>query len=188
MGRQARLMSQALRKLTSAIGRSKTTVVFINQIREKVGVVFGNPEVTPGGRALKFYSSVRIELRRVEAIKHGTVVAGNRVRARVVKNKVASPFRTAEFDIMFNQGISKEGDILDLGTSMGILSKTGSFYSYEQTRLGQGREQGKEFLRSHPDIALEIESLIRNANARPPAVPLGGPEAIPDEEPEHSRV
>lgn len=188
MGLQARLMSQALRKLTSAIGRSKTTVVFINQIREKVGVVFGNPEVTPGGRALKFYSSVRIELRRVEAIKHGTVIVGNRVRARVVKNKVASPFRTAEFDIMFNQGISKEGDILDLGTSMGILSKTGSFYSYEQTRLGQGREQGKEFLRGHTEIASEIESLIRGATARPTAAPLDGSGAIPNEEPEHSEV
>ena len=188
MGLQARLMSQALRKLTAAISRSNTTVVFINQIREKVGVVFGNPEVTPGGRALKFYSSVRIELRRVEAIKHGTEVVGNRVRARVVKNKVAPPFRSAEFDIMFNQGISKEGDILDLGTSMGILSKTGSFYSYEQTRLGQGREQAKEFLRGHADTAQEVESRIRSDTARTPAVPVGGPAAVPEEEPEPSEV
>ena len=188
MGLQARLMSQALRKLTAAISRSNTTVVFINQIREKVGVVFGNPEVTPGGRALKFYSSVRIELRRVEAIKHGTEVVGNRVRARVVKNKVAPPFRSAEFDIMFNQGISKEGDILDLGTSMGILSKTGSFYSYEQTRLGQGREQAKEFLRGHADTAQEVESRIRSDTARTPAVPVGAPAAVPEEEPEPSEV
>ena len=188
MGLQARLMSQALRKLAAAISRSNTTVVFINQIREKVGVVFGNPEVTPGGRALKFYSSVRIELRRVEAIKHGSEVVGNRVRARVVKNKVAPPFRSAEFDIMFNQGISKEGDILDLGTSMGILSKTGSFYSYEKTRLGQGREQAKEFLREHADTAQEVESRIRSATARAPAVPVGGPAAVPEEEPEPSEV
>ena len=188
MGLQARLMSQALRKLTAAISRSNTTVVFINQIREKVGVVFGNPEVTPGGRALKFYSSVRIELRRVEAIKHGTEVVGNRVRARVVKNKVAPPFRSAEFDIMFNEGISKEGDILDLGTSMGILSKTGSFYSYEQTRLGQGREQAKEFLRGHADTAQEVESRIRSDTARTPAVPVGAPAAVPEEEPEPSEV
>ena len=188
MGLQARLMSQALRKLTAAISRSNTTVVFINQIREKVGVVFGNPEVTPGGRALKFYSSVRIELRRVEAIKHGTEVMGNRVRARVVKNKVSPPFRTAEFDIMFNQGISKEGDILDLGTSLGILSKTGSFYSYDQTRLGQGREQAKEFLRGHADTAQEVESRIRSATARTPAVPVGPPAAVLEEEPEPSKV
>lgn len=164
MGLQARLMSQALRKLTAAMSRSNSSVVFINQIREKIGVVFGNPEVTPGGRALKFYSSVRIELRRVEAIKHGTEVVGNRVRARVVKNKVAPPFRTAEFDIMFNRGISKEGDLLDLGTTLDIVRKTGSFYSYGDTRLGQGREQGKEFLRGHGDIAGEIESAIRGTS------------------------
>ena len=161
MGLQARLMSQALRKLTAAIGRSHTSVIFINQLREKVGVVFGNPEVTPGGRALKFYSSVRIDLRRVEAIKHGTEVVGNRVRARVVKNKVAPPFRTAEFDIMFGQGISVEGDLVDLGTTYGILSKSGSFYSYGDTRLGQGREQAKEYLRQHQDTAKLLEERIR---------------------------
>ena len=165
MGLQARLMSQALRKLTAVINRSQTAVVFINQLREKVGVVFGNPEVTPGGRALKFYSSVRIDLRRVESIKQGNEVIGNRVRARVVKNKVAPPFRQAEFDIMFNEGISKEGDLVDLGTTGGILRKTGSFFSYGDTRLGQGRENAKEFLRQHPEVAQEIEATIR-ANAQ----------------------
>ena len=161
MGLQARLMSQALRKLTSAISRSNTCVVFINQLREKVGLVFGNPEVTPGGRALKFYSSVRIDLRRIEAIKHGTEVVGNRVRARIVKNKVAPPFQTAEFDIMFNQGISIEGDLVDLGTNYGILTKNGAFYSYGDTRLGQGREQAKNYLRQHQDTAKLLEEQIR---------------------------
>lgn len=165
MGLQARLMSQALRKLTSAISRSNTCVVFINQLREKVGLVFGNPEVTPGGRALKFYSSVRIDLRRIEAIKHGTEVVGNRVRARIVKNKVAPPFQTAEFDIMFNQGISTEGDLVDLGTNYGILTKNGAFYSYGDTRLGQGREQAKNYLSQHQDTAKLLEEQIR-ASAR----------------------
>jgi len=163
MGLQARLLSQALRKLTAAIGRSNTTVIFINQLREKVGVVFGNPEVTPGGRALKFYSSVRLDLRRIESIKHGQDVVGNRVRARVVKNKVAPPFRKAEFDIMFGEGISYEGDLVDLGVNYGILIKNGSFYSYEETRLGQGREQSKEFLRQHQDIAQTLGERIRAA-------------------------
>ena len=167
MGLQARLMSQALRKLTSSIHRSKTAVVFINQLREKVGVVFGNPEVTPGGRALKFYSSVRIDLRRVDSIKHGTEVVGNRVRARVVKNKVASPFRTAEFDIMFNRGISWAGDILDLGTDQGIVKKTGAFYSYGDIRLGQGRENAKEYLERNVELAQEIERLIREQRLPP---------------------
>ncbi len=188
MGLQARLMSQALRKLTAAISRSNTSVVFINQIREKVGVVFGNPEVTPGGRALKFYSSVRIELRRVEAIKHGTEVVGNRVRARVVKNKVAPPFRTAEFDIMFSQGISKEGDLVDLGADMGILRKTGSFYSYGDLRMGQGREQAKEFLREHSEPAGEIEEQIRSATLGAVAAPAVEPPQVPEEEPEPSEV
>ena len=161
VGLQARLMSQALRKLTAAINHSKTSVVFINQLREKVGVMFGSPEVTPGGRALKFYSSVRIDLRRVDSIKQGTEVVGNRVRARVVKNKVAPPFRVAEFDIMFRQGISKVGDILDLGVEREIVKKAGAFYSFGETRLGQGRENSKDFLIKNPAISHEIESLIR---------------------------
>ena len=161
MGLQARLMSQALRKLTSSIHRSRTAVVFINQLREKIGISYGNPEVTPGGRALKFYSSVRIDLRRVESIKQGSEITGNRVRARIVKNKVAAPFRVAEFDIMFNLGISKMGDILDLGAAQGVLKKSGAFYSYGETRLGQGRENSKDFLTQHPEIAASIEARIR---------------------------
>ena len=163
MGLQARLMSQALRKLTASISKSHTVVVFINQLREKIGVVFGNPETTPGGRALKFYSSVRIDIRRIEGIKHGTEVLGNRVRARVVKNKVAPPFRVAEFDIMFNHGISKEGDLVDLGVAGDIVKKSGSFYSYRDLRLGQGREAAKEFLSEHRDTADLIEQEIRAA-------------------------
>ena len=160
IGLQARLMSQALRKLTSAISRSNTAVTFINQIREKIGVFFGSPEVTPGGRALKFYSSVRIDLRRIESIKQGTEFVGTRVRARVVKNKVAPPFRVAEFDIMFNEGISREGDIVDLGTENEVLTKSGAFYSFGDTRLGQGRENAKAFLREHPEMAERIQGLI----------------------------
>ena len=163
VGLQARLMSQALRKLTASINRSHTVVIFINQLREKVGIMFGNPETTPGGRALKFYSSVRIDVRRIEGIKHGSEVLGNRVRARIVKNKVAPPFRVAEFDIMFNQGITKEGDLLDLGAAQNIVKKSGAFYSYGETRLGQGREAAKDFLRDHPETADEIELLIRAA-------------------------
>ena len=151
---------RALRKLTAAISRSNTAVMFINQIREKVGVIWGNPEVTPGGRALKFYSSVRIDLRRVESIKQGNEVVGSRVRARVVKNKVAPPFRVAEFDIMFNEGISKEGDLIELGEEMGLIKKSGSFYSFDDTRLGQGRENAKAFLRDHQDMASRVESMI----------------------------
>jgi recombination protein RecA len=167
VGLQARLMSQALRKLSAAISKSHTAVVFVNQLREKVGIFFGNPEVTPGGRALKFYSSVRIDLRRVDTIKVGTKAVGTRIKAKVVKNKVASPFRFAEFDIMFGQGISKDGDLLDLGTEMGIIKKTGAFFSYGDTRLGQGRENAKEYLGSHPDMAQEIEQQIRaNASAQ----------------------
>ena len=167
VGLQARLMSQALRKLTSSIHRSKTAVIFINQIREKIGVTYGSPEVTPGGRALKFYSSVRIDLRRVESIKHGAEVMGNRVRARVVKNKVAAPFRVAEFDIMFNLGISKMGDILEIGVEQGIVKKSGAFYSYGETKLGQGRENSKEFLTQHPEIAISIEDRLRSPEADP---------------------
>lgn len=162
IGLQARLMSQALRKLTAAIHHSKAVVVFVNQLREKVGVMYGSPEVTPGGRALKFYSSVRIDLRRIESLKQGTDIIGNRVRAKVVKNKVAAPFRTAEFDIMFNQGISKAGDILDLAVNGGIVQKSGAFYSYGETRLGQGRENSKVFLNANLDISSEIESKIRS--------------------------
>ena len=161
VGLQARLMSQALRKLTSTIRRSKTAVIFINQLREKIGVTYGSPEVTPGGRALKFYSSVRIDLRRVESIKQGAEVIGNRVRARVVKNKVAAPFRVAEFDIMFNLGISKMGDILEIGVEQGIIKKSGAFYSYGETKLGQGRENSKEFLIQHPEIAASVEGRLR---------------------------
>ena len=167
VGLQARLMSQALRKLTSSIHRSKTAVIFINQIREKIGVTYGSPEVTPGGRALKFYSSVRIDLRRVESIKQGAEVMGNRVRARVVKNKVAAPFRVAEFDIMFNLGISKMGDILEIGVEQGIVKKSGAFYSYGETKLGQGRENSKEFLTQHPEIAISIEDRLRSPEADP---------------------
>ncbi len=166
MGLQARLMSQALRKLTAVTARSNTSLIFINQLREKIGVVFGNPETTPGGRALKFYSSVRIELRRAEALKSGQDIIGGRVRAKVVKNKVAPPFRTAEFDILFSgarRGISREGDIIDLGVSMEIIKKTGAFFSYEDTRLGQGRENARVFLIDHPEIAAALEDRIREA-------------------------
>ena len=169
VGLQARLMSQALRKLTSSIHRSRTAVIFINQIREKVGVTYGSPEVTPGGRALKFYSSVRVDLRRVESIKQGAEVMGNRVRARIVKNKVAAPFRVAEFDIMFNQGISKMGDILEIGVDQGVVKKSGAFYSYGETKLGQGRENSKDFLIQHPEIAESIEGRLRSPADEPEA-------------------
>ncbi len=161
VGLQARLMSQALRKLTAAISKSNTAAIFINQLREKVGVFFGNPEVTPGGRALKFYSSVRIDLRRKDSIKSGTDIVGSRVKAKVVKNKVAPPFRTAEFDIMFAQGISREADLVDLGVAMGIVKKSGAFFSFNDTRLGQGRENAKAFLKEHLEVAREVESQIK---------------------------
>ena len=161
VGLQSRLMSQALRKLSAAISKSRTAVVFVNQLREKVGIIFGNPEVTPGGRALKFYSSVRIDLRKVDNIKSGTKIVGTRIRAKVVKNKVAPPFKSAEFDIMFGQGISKEGDVLDLGVEMGIIKKAGAFFSFDDSRLGQGRESAKDYLRQHQDLAEEVECQIR---------------------------
>jgi recombination protein RecA len=161
MGLQARLMSQALRKLAAAIGKSGTAVVFINQLREKVGIVFGNPEVTTGGRALKFYSSIRIELRRAETIKQGNEAIGSHVKAKVVKNKVAPPFRSAEFDIMFDHGISQEGNILDMGIEFGLITKAGAFFSYGDTRLGQGRETAKQYLRQNHELAKEIEEKIR---------------------------
>jgi recombination protein RecA len=160
-GAQARLMSQALRKLTGAINRSKTAVVFTNQLRQKIGVMFGNPETTPGGLALKFYASVRLDVRRIETLKQGGESIGNRTRVRVVKNKMAPPFRSAEFDIMYGQGISREGGILDIGVEASVIRKSGSFFSFGDTRMGQGREQAREFLRTYPEITLEIESQIR---------------------------
>ncbi|MBA31509.1 MAG: recombinase RecA [Chloroflexi bacterium] len=163
VGLQARLMSKALRKLTSIIHKTDTVCIFINQLREKVGVIFGNPETTPGGRALKFYSSVRIDLRKTEAIKVGTEIIGNRVRARVVKNKVAAPFKKAEMEILYDSGISKEGSILDIGTERNLIKKSGAFYSYNETRLGQGREAARIFLRDNTDIRKEIEETIRNS-------------------------
>ena len=161
VGLQARLMSQALRKLAAAISKSGTAVIFINQLREKVGIVFGNPEVTPGGRALKFYSSIRLDLRRVETIKQGTEAIGSHVRAKVVKNKVAPPFRSAEFDIMFDHGISREGNLIDLGAELGLIKKAGTFFSHGDIRLGQGRENAKQYLKQNPELAQEIEQQIR---------------------------
>jgi recombination protein RecA len=172
VGLQARLMSQALRKLSASISKSKTAVIFINQLREKVGIVFGNPEVTPGGRALKFYSSVRIDLRRGDSIKQGTEMVGARVKARVVKNKVAPPFRSAEFDIMFNHGISKEGNLVDLGVATGLIKKAGAFFTYGDTKLGQGRENAKDYLKQHPELASQLESAIRASKALP-SISLG---------------
>ena len=163
VGLQARLMSQALRKLTGAIGKSGTCAIFINQIREKVGVMFGNPETTPGGRALKFYSSVRLEVRKVEALKQGTDVVGNRTRVKVVKNKVAPPFRQADFDIMYGEGISKVGCIVDMGVEMDIINKSGAWYSYADQKLGQGRENVKDFLKENKDITEEIAGKVRIA-------------------------
>jgi recombination protein RecA len=163
VGLQARLMSQALRKLTGSIAKSKTAVVFLNQIREKIGVMYGNPETTPGGRALKFYASVRIDLRRIQSIKVGETVVGSRTRAKVVKNKVAPPFQNAEFDILFERGISTEGDLLDLGSELGVVSKTGAWFSFGETRLGQGRDQSRAFLEQNRDLCREIrEKILEN--------------------------
>ena len=161
MGMQARLMSLALRKLSGAIHQTKTAVIFTNQLRQKIGVMFGNPETTTGGQALKFYASVRLDVRRIQSIKVGAEIIGNRTRVRVVKNKVAAPFKKAEFDIMYNEGISKVGDLLDLATESEIITKRGSFYSYGETRLGQGRENSKEFLRQNAGMADEIEAIVR---------------------------
>ncbi|HEY6057303.1 MAG TPA: recombinase RecA, partial [Candidatus Limnocylindrales bacterium] len=161
VGIQARLMSQALRKLTGAVSRSNTALIFTNQLREKIGVMFGNPETTPGGRALKFYASVRLDIRRIETIKTGTESVGNRVRVKVVKNKVAPPFRVAEFDVMYGEGVSKEGGLLDVGVAMDVVTKTGAWFTFGDTRLGQGREAAKEFLRANPQIGAEIETRIR---------------------------
>src|SRR5436305_2437489 len=161
VGLQARLMSQALRKLTGSINRSRTSLIFTNQLREKVGVMFGNPEVTPGGRALKFYASVRLDVRRIDSIKQGTDVVGSRVKVKVVKNKVAPPFRVAEFDIMYNEGISKEGGLLDLAVELGLVKKSGAFFSYGEQRIGQGRENARDYLKKNPQITQEIEAQVR---------------------------
>ncbi|HEU5441378.1 MAG TPA: recombinase RecA [Ktedonobacterales bacterium] len=180
VGLQARLMSQALRKLTAAINNSKTSVIFTNQLREKVGIMFGNPETTPGGRALKFYASVRLDIRRIDSIKSGTEVVGSRAKVKVVKNKVAAPFRVAEFDIMFNEGISREGGLLDIGLEMGIVKKAGAFFSAGDIRLGQGRENAKEYLKANPDVAEAIEAQIRAAVA--PAIAEAAEEDLLAEE------
>lgn len=161
VGLQARLMSQAMRKLSGIINKSDTAAVFINQLREKVGIMFGNPEVTPGGRALKFYSSVRLDIRRIETLKQGQDSVGNRTRVKVVKNKVAPPFKQAEFDIIYGEGISKEGSILDMGAEYEIINKSGAWYSYKDTRIGQGRENARQFLKANPETAKEIEALVR---------------------------
>lgn len=163
MGLQARLMSQALRKLTGVISKSRTTVIFINQIREKIGVMFGNPETTPGGRALKFYASVRLEVRRIEDLKHGTERIGSRVRAKVVKNKMAPPFKQAEFDVLYGEGISKEGSLLDAAVELKLISKSGTWYAYGDQRLGQGRDNAREYLKEHQDLYRELESKVRQA-------------------------
>ncbi|MGM1045213.1 recombination protein RecA [Paenibacillus uliginis N3/975] len=172
VGLQARLMSQALRKLSGAISKSKTIAVFINQLREKVGVMFGNPETTPGGRALKFYSTVRLDVRRIESIKMGNDIVGNRTRVKVVKNKVAPPFKQAEIDIMYGEGISKEGSLIDIGTELDIVDKSGAWYSFTGERLGQGRENAKQFLKEHPEIADVIENKIRESSNLTTNVPV----------------
>jgi recombination protein RecA len=188
MGLQARLMSQALRKLTGAISKSNTTLIFINQIRMKIGVMFGNPETTTGGNALKFYASVRLDIRKVSAIKEGEEVTGGRVKVKVVKNKIAPPFRAAEFDIMFNEGISKLGEIIDIGVEKNIIEKSGAWFSYSGTRIGQGRENVKQFLHDHADMSREIETKVRQAAGLPgagtpdaPAAAAPAKEAAPKE-------
>lgn len=176
MGLQARLMSQALRKLTGTVSKSNTSVIFINQVREKIGVMFGNPETTTGGRALKFYTSIRMDIRRIATIKEGVDVVGNRTKVKVVKNKVAPPFREAEFDIMYSQGISREGDVLDLATKFDIVQKSGTWFSYGETRLGQGRENVKRFLKENPEMLDELDTKVREK--------IGLIEAAPEKEPE----
>lgn len=185
VGLQARLMSQALRKLSGAISKSKTIAIFINQLREKVGVMFGNPETTPGGRALKFYSSVRLDVRRVETIKQGNDMVGNRTRIKVVKNKIAPPFKQADIDIMYGEGISKEGSIIDIGTEMDIVQKSGAWFSFDGERLGQGRENAKQYLKDHPNVSDSIEKRIREStvlDARLPGNTVGA--GSMDEEPD----
>jgi recombination protein RecA len=185
MGVQARLMSQAMRKLTGNVSKSNTCLIFINQIREKIGVMFGNPETTSGGRALKFYSSVRADIRRIAAIKEGDIVTGNRTKVKIVKNKVASPFREAEFDIIYGEGISREGDLIDLGVAQNIVEKSGSWYSYKGERIGQGRENARQFLKDNPDIRQAIDTELRKAlgliRKEPEAVapPVPAPMEVP---------
>ncbi len=193
MGMQARLMSQAMRKLTGAVSKSKSLVIFINQIREKIGVMFGNPETTTGGRALKFYSSVRVDIRRINTIKEGDAAVGNRVRAKVVKNKIAPPFREAEFDILFDSGISYHGDLLDLAVADNVVEKSGAWFSYGVLRIGQGREQARQFLKENPEAAAEIHATVlsrRNpaANASPPTHAKAAPAAAEKAAPERAAV
>ncbi|MEU7874224.1 recombinase RecA [Dactylosporangium sp. NPDC049140] len=182
VGLQARLMSQALRKITGALNNSGTTAIFINQLREKIGVMFGSPETTTGGRALKFYASVRLDIRRIESLKDGTDVVGNRTRVKVVKNKVASPFKQAEFDIMYGKGISREGSLIDVGVEQAIIRKSGAWYTYDGDQLGQGKENSRKFLRENPDVAAEIEKKIKEklgVGVNQSADAAGGPEAAP---------
>ena len=179
MGLQARLMSQALRKLTGTVAKSRTCLIFINQIREKIGVMFGNPETTTGGRALKFYSSVRIDIRRIAAIKEGDVVTGSRTRVKIVKNKVAAPFREAEFDILYGEGISREGDLIDLAVNNDILEKSGSWFSYKGERIGQGRENARTFLKENKDVMAKLDAEVRKALGLIPAAASGAPAAVP---------
>ncbi|MEN1984894.1 MULTISPECIES: recombinase RecA [Paenibacillus] len=188
VGLQARLMSQALRKLSGAISKSKTIAIFINQLREKVGVMFGNPETTPGGRALKFYSTVRLDVRRVESIKSGNDIIGNRTRIKVVKNKVAPPFKQAEVDIMYGEGISREGSLIDIATELDIVNKSGAWYSYEGERLGQGRENAKQFIKEHTEISNVIEQKIREASNLTTVVPAPTNEQLKEEEEEEQEL
>jgi recombination protein RecA len=181
MGLQARLMSQALRKLTGTVSKSRTCLIFINQIREKIGVMFGNPETTTGGKALKFYSSVRIDIRRIAAIKEGDVVIGSRTKVKVVKNKVAAPFRDAEFDILYGEGISREGDLLDLASNHNIVEKSGSWYSYKGERIGQGRENARQFLKDNKDVMAKLDVEVRKALgliAAPAATPAAATQPV----------
>lgn len=182
VGLQARLMSQALRKLTACISKTNCTVIFINQLREKVGVMFGNPETTTGGRALKFYSSVRMDVRRIETLKQAGEMIGNRTRIKVVKNKIAPPFKEAEFDIMFGEGISREGDILDLAANIGVINKSGAWYAYNGDKIGQGRENAKQYLREHPDVMAEAESKVREHYGLQGAAPAASQPTETDEE------
>jgi recombination protein RecA len=181
MGLQARLMSQALRKLTGSVSKSRTCLIFINQIREKIGVMFGNPETTTGGRALKFYATMRLDIRRIGAIKDGDAVVGNRTKVKVVKNKVASPFREAEFDIIYGEGVSKEGDLLDQGVAQNIIEKSGSWFSYKGDRIGQGRENARQFLKDNPDIRQTIDTEVRKALGliKPDGAPVAAPVEAP---------